>query len=510
MPLVAKARTTALFGIDAFPVSVEAQIIGSLRRFSIVGLPDSALRESKDRVRCAIENSGFGFPPREVIVSLAPAALPKFGAGFDFAIALSILAADGQVDPTGLRHKFFIGELALDGGVSSAPGALAAANYLKNRGRGGSLVVSQKDADEAALIEGVQVFGVQSLLEAIAFLNGNAELSPTKAPHGARERRYPGQGFGDVVGQHAAKRALEIVAAGGHNLLMVGPPGAGKSMLAQRISSILPPLTLDESIEQLRVRSALELTNPESTPSAQTGLVGYRPFRAPHHSASLAGLIGGGPHPVPGEISLAHRGVLFMDELPEFRRDVLEALRQPLESAEVVISRAKLRLRFPADFMLLAAMNPCPCGRKGSPEQTCQCTLSQIQRYQAKLSGPLLDRIDIKVWVSAVPVMELARELPEDPTAGMHERVALARKIQQERFKDERKTNSRMSPAEVKEYCLLEPQAKSMLEKAATTMSLSARGYSRILKVGRTIADIGGSVAIEAPHVSEALSYRIN
>ncbi|MCB0324887.1 MAG: YifB family Mg chelatase-like AAA ATPase, partial [Bdellovibrionales bacterium] len=386
--MAAYASSTALIGIDAVRVEVEAQVISALKRFAIVGLPDGVVREAKDRVRCAIQNSGLSFPDHEVIVSLAPASLPKFGARFDLAIALSVLAADGQLDPHSLRGKLILGELALDGRLKPVPGDLASAIELRRTG-GGELLLPYENASFAATVEGISVIGMTSLLEAVSYLQ--KRMPPRPLPPLA-PRRGPRAGeitFRDVVGQHAAKRALEVAAAGGHNLLMVGPPGAGKSMLAQRVNSILPPLTNAELLEVQKIYSAGKHQQLYNEDSAH----GYRPFRAPHHTLSTAGLIGGGSNPLPGEVSLAHCGVLFLDEFAEMRRDSLESLREPLETGRVSISRAKLRVSFPANFILIAAMNPCPCGKRGSQPKgsraQCVCAPVAVQRYQSKLSGPI-------------------------------------------------------------------------------------------------------------------------
>jgi magnesium chelatase family protein len=517
-----KARSAALLGVEAVGVDIETQIIGALRRFVIVGLPDGVLREARDRVRCATENSGFSFPYQEVVVSLAPASLPKCGSGFDLAIALSVLAAAGQVDPAALRYRVFLGELALDGSIKPVPGVLAVASFVK-RCKGCELFVAENSAGLAALIDGVRVIGARNLLEVVSCLNKKLELTPAK-PIDSQSMLGNVQtlGFGDVVGQHAAKRAVEVAAAGGHNVFFIGPPGAGKSMLARRILSIIPPMNRDEMLEVTKIYSALSVLGAEQKLSAVAetpAIVAQRPFRAPHHSTSTAGLIGGGTVPMPGEVSLAHKGVLFLDEFMELRRETLESLREPLETKQIVISRVKMRVRCPADFVLVAATNPCPCGKRGSNEgqkhyagaggNGCQCPPNALRRYFARLSGPMLDRIDLSIWVPPVPVEALNAELLQDPTEQMRQRVEASRKRQAERLGHEGALNSQMNTHELKRCCALNNSCLRVLETAAKRFEFSARGYTRVLKVARTIADIEESANIECPHVSEALSYRV-
>lgn len=510
---MANVLTAALLGIDAVPVRVETQIFGSLRRFSIVGLPDGSVREARERVRCAVENSGFSFPHHEVIVSLAPAALPKSGAAFDLAIALSILAADGQLDRGALQAKLFLGELGLDGSVQSTPGVFAAAYHAERNGVR-ELVVPVPDAPAAAAFRRLQAFGVRSLGETVRYLNGELQLSAAQALAEAEpERETDSLRLGDIVGQHAAKRALEIATAGGHNLLLVGPPGSGKSMLARRGVTVLPPLSDDEALEVTRVHSSARVTQDCMAQRARnaSGLLRRRPFRAPHHTTSTAGLIGGGSHPEPGEISLAHRGVLFLDELPEFRRECLESLRLPLETRHVVISRARMRVVYPADFILVAAMNPCPCGRRGSAPGLCQCSAQAVERYRSRVSGPILDRIDLQVWVPPVNLSEFAAgagHSEHDPTIDVRKRVADARALQARRYAHHDRLNAQISTRQLSQFCSLTAESTKLLETAAERLHLTARGYARVLKVARTIADLEGAERISIAHLSEALSYR--
>lgn len=502
-----RIRSAAVIGVDAMPIEIEAQLFGTLRRLAIVGLPDGALREARDRVRCAVENSGFEFPDGEVVISLSPAGLPKAGSGFDLGIALSILTAARFVPQAAASRVLVLGELGLDGSLRPARGVLAVACLVRKLGDV-ELLVPPENLAEAALVEGVRARAASRLEEAIAYLAGRHELEPF-VPDPAQATGAPrGSGFGDVVGQYTAKRALEIVAAGGHNLLMVGPPGSGKSMLAERLPSILPPLSADEQIEVARIHSAASVHVADG--ARVDALPTARPYRAPHHSTSAAGLIGGGPMPIPGEISLAHRGVLFLDEVTELRREALEALRQPLEMRHITICRAKFRLQFPADFVLLAAMNPCPCGRKGLRDRSCRCPAGLVSRYVSRISGPILDRIDLQIDVPAVPVDQLRAGPGADPTEKMRERVLDARSRQAARFGTESRFNAHLKPREIREHCRLDADGEAVLDDATGKFSLSARGYSRVLKVARTIADLEGSSCVRSGHLREALSYRMS
>jgi len=508
--MVARVSSSTLIGIDAVRIDIETQIISALRRFAIVGLPDGVLREAKDRVRCAIENSGFSFPSGELVVNLSPAGLPKTGSGFDLGIALSVLAAAGYISPRALERILVLGELALDGSIKPVPSVLAAACLTKSL-PDYELLIPIESSKELHMFSNLRIRAVSTLAESVLHFSGEREvplMSCEKAVALQAAQRSEA-GFGDVVGQYAAKRAMEIVAAGGHNLLMVGPPGSGKSMLAARLPSILPPLSLEEQIEVSKVYAAHAQVGDFASTRSRSNLISQRPFRAPHHSMSTPGLIGGGPNPAPGEISLAHRGVLFIDEITEVKREALEALRQPLETSRMTISRAKMRVQFPADFVLVAAMNPCPCGRRGSSNGICRCPSAQVTRYLSKLSGPISDRIDLQIWVPPVPVGELHEGAQEDSTHKMRERVQRARKRQYSRLGGAR-VNARLRPGELKDYCRLDGESFKLLERASTKFQLSARAFSRILKVARTIADLEDFEEIRPEHIAEVLTYRLS
>jgi magnesium chelatase family protein len=495
--MLAKIFSRAQAGVDAPPVTVEVHLSNGLPGLAIVGLPELAVRESKDRVRSALINSRFDFPSRKITVNLAPADLPKEGGRFDLPIALGILAASGQLPLEACRDYEILGELSLSGELRPVRGALPAA--MQTRAAGRALLVPLDNADEAALVSGVTVLSARHLLDVCAHLTGSQRLLP-HASALAEHRPYY-EDLADVRGQHQAKRALEVAAAGGHSLLFVGPPGTGKSMLASRLPGILPPMTEGESLETAAVASI-----SDSGFSAHNWR--KRPYRNPHHTASAVALVGGGSFPRPGEISLAHHGVLFLDELPEFDRRVLEVLREPLESGAIVVSRAARQAEFPAAFQLIAAMNPCPCGYLADPSGRCHCTLEQVQRYRARISGPLLDRIDLHVEAPRVAREALRPDTPPDgeASAKVAERVTQARERQLTRSG---KPNARLPAKEINRHCKPDSAGQQLLERAMEQLGLSARAYHRVLKVARTIADLAASETITSAHVAEAVGYRV-
>ena len=508
--MITKVLSASLYGIDALPIEVEAQQMPKLKQISIVGLGDGVIKESRDRLKCAIANSGLAIPTEEMIISLSPVSLPKYGSGFDLPMALSILAALGVLKNEHLAGRCFLGELSLDGELRPVNGIVAAAAMAQKLGNL-ELIIPASCLRQARLIPGTRALGFSSLTECVLYLRGECNCAPgEEADTVAPSKRSPAFTFADVVGQHAARRAVEIAVAGNHNMLMVGPPGAGKSMLAQRVPSIFPALSTDELIEVTKIYHALKALAPYAGGNDVdiSSNDEDRPFRAPHHTTSYAGLIGGGPLPIPGEVSLAHKGVLFLDEIPEFRRDVLESLRTPMEAKQVVISRARMRMTYPADFLLIAAMNPCPCGHKGNPLKTCTCSQLAVNRYQQRLSGPFLDRIDLRIWVPPLSITEFSQQQTCDTTRPMKERVAQARLIQQQRFASSLRCNSSMGTAELRKFCKLSDSSRKLLESAAKKHGFSARSYTRILRVARTIADIEHAEQIHDEHVAEALSYR--
>jgi len=503
--MISRVCAATLHGIDAIKVDVEVDISPGLPSFSIVGLPETSVKESKERVRAAIKNAGFEFPNDRITVNLAPADVRKEGSSFDLPIALGILTSTGIVRQSALDGFLMNGELSLDGTIKPIRGALSVA-LLARREKLESVVVPLENGPEAAVVRGARVQGVGHLLELVHFLKGERELvrfqsqEMSEKTHGSAE----GLNFSDIKGQAQAKRALEIAASGAHNVLMIGPPGSGKTMLARRLPTILPPLTHDEAVETTRVHSIAGLT------SKDVYLVTEKPFRSPHHTISDAGLIGGGHVPKPGEISLAHNGVLFLDEFPEFKRNVLDALRQPLEDGSVVISRVTHAIAFPSRFMLVAAMNPCPCGYFGDARRACICTGAQIHRYRSRISGPLLDRIDIQIEVPPVTIRELSMESDEETSELMRERVIAARAIQQMRFTGKPiYANAQMPTRSIKKFCATGNSARELLERAVEKFALSPRAYHRILKVSRTIADLDGKEQVEESHVAEAIQYRV-
>jgi magnesium chelatase family protein len=504
--MLTRVFSAAVVGVDGREIEIEVNTGPGEPSIIVVGLPDTAVKESKDRVIAALSNSGYRWPRKRTTVNLAPADIRKQGPSFDLPIALGMIATDKGEDLPRLGRCSVAGELALTGEVRPIKGALPLTLEARARGKK-AVILPAANAREASIVEGIDVYGVKNLREAYAFLSKAEELKPTRhIPQEEQSGLHRGEvDFSEVRGQHLVKRAVEVAVAGGHNLLLIGPPGSGKSMLSRRIPTIMPPMTLEEAIETTKIHSVCGLL------SSSEALVSRRPFRDPHHTISDIGLLGGTANITPGEVSLAHHGVLFLDELPEFRRSTLEVLRQPLEDGRVTISRASGTMTFPSDFMLVAAMNPCPCGFHGDPKRECRCSPGQVERYRRRISGPLLDRIDLHVEAPAVEYRDLSAGPPGESSATIRERILRSREIQKNRFsKSRRKTaeNARMSHSQLKEHCGLDASGNEVLKTAMQDLNFSARAYDRILKVARTIADLSASETIGTDHLLEALSYR--